>query len=166
MATPSRKINLSAQLFELCPQLAALEALYPGFSECAIPGVRTTFNFEANPENLTGFIVQWGGRKQGEPELAPPRILATLQALDDPEALFAAVLTFATGARILGTGERVYVGLPVFLKGESRSVPVALIMDSEAGLTFPETRPRHDAEAIVWLMACALEGCTAAWGSK
>lgn len=147
---------------DLCPQLAAMEALYPGFSEHAIPGVRTSFSFEANPENLTGFIVQWGGWKQGEPELARPRILATLRALDDPEALFAAVLTFATSARLLGPGERITSELPVFLKGEPGPVPVALTMDSEEGLTFPETRPLHDAEAIVWLMACALEGCVAA----
>ena len=146
-------------LADLCPQLSALEKMFPQFVTHALPAVRLAFNFEPNAENLAGFILQWGGWKDERPEQS---ILAACRALDDPEALLAALLTLSTAAHAAAPEECYQLALPVFLKGIPSPYPVPLIVDSEEGMMIPEIKPTNDAEGLVWLLVVSLRNCARA----
>lgn len=142
----------------LCPQLAALEVLFPKFVDLAIPAMRATMSFEATPENVAVFILPWGGWEKNQ---TPPvrSILAACQALDDPEALLSALFTLASAAEALEEWEYFTTTLPVFIKGHPTPFIVPLVMDGVLGMTVPEQRPVNEAEAILWLMAVSLRRC-------
>lgn len=140
----------------LCPQMTALETLWPGFIENALPLGQVFFKGGLTAETLAHWTM---GFVRVSPDSVPD-VLALFERLEDPAALFAAGLTLFRVAERTKVKEVITTPLPVAFRNSTKLYWVPVMLGQKGKVLWPscplETMPEDPAAAAVTFITLSI----------